>query len=84
MAAKTIEIKALLSADEFVDYEAERAAADVKTSPLIRSFLKRWTAEQKHKRAQQQREWPAHGQHMAMSFPARPAPNESHLQYCGS
>lgn len=83
MAARTIEIKALLSADEFVDYETERAAADVKTSPLIRAFLKVWTAEQKHKRTQQQREWPAHGQNMAMSLPGRPAPYELQLQHCG-
>lgn len=81
MSAKTIEIKALLSPDDFVDYEAERVAADVKTSPLIRAFLKRWTAEQKNKRTQQQTEWPAHGQDLAMSLPGRAAPHELDL-YC--
>jgi hypothetical protein len=82
--ARNIEIKALLSADEFVDYETERAAADVKTSPLIRAFLRHWTAEQKNKRFQQQREWPADGQHMAMSLPGRVAPHELQLQLCGN
>jgi hypothetical protein len=84
MSAKTIEIKALLSADDYVEYEAERELADVKTSPLIRAFLKRWTAEQKHKRTQRQTEWPAHGQDMAMSLPGRVAPYELHLQHCGN
>ena len=81
MAAKTIEIKALLSADDFVDYETERIAADVKTSPLIRAFLKRWTAVQKNNRAQQQMELPAHGQHMAMSLPGRALAHELD-RYC--
>ena len=84
MSAKKIEIKALLSTDDYVAYEAERSAADVKTSPLIRDFLKRWTAEQKHKRTRQLTEWPDHGQNMAMSLPGRPAPRELHLQYCGN
>lgn len=79
MSAKTIEVKALLSPDDFVDYETERIAADVKTSALIRSFLKRWTAEQKNKRSQQQTEWPVHGQNMAMSLPGRMAPHELDL-----
>ena len=82
MSAKNIEIKALLSADEFVDYDTERELADVKTSPLIRAFLKRWTAEQKHKRTQQQREWPDHGQNMAMSLPGRATPYELDLHLC--
>ena len=84
MSAKTIEIKALLSADDYVEYETEREIADVKTSPLIRAFLKRWTAEQKNKRTQQQKEWPDHGQNMDMSLPGRPAPLELHLQCCGN
>lgn len=84
MTAKTIEVKGLLSVDEFVDYEAERIAADVKTSPLIRSFLKWWTAEQKNKRTRLQTEWPFHGQNMAMSLPGRAAPGEIHLQHCGN
>jgi len=84
VSAKNIEVKALLSADDYVDYETERELADVKTSPLIRAFLKRWTAEQKHKRTQQQREWPDHGQHMAMSLPGRAAPDELYLQLCGN
>lgn len=84
MTAKTIEVKGLLSVDEFVDYETERVAADVKTSPLIRAFLKRWTAEQKHKRTQRQTEWPEHGQNMAMSLPGRATPAGIHLQLCGN
>jgi hypothetical protein len=84
MSAKTIEIKALLSPDDFVDYEVERIAADVKTSPLIRAFLKKWTAEQKHKRTQQQMELPAHGQNMAMSLPGRVTPLELNLQCYGN
>jgi hypothetical protein len=84
MSAKTIEVKGLLSADEFIDYETERVFADVKTSPLIRAFLKRWTAEQKNKRSQQQKEWPDHGQNMAMSLPGRVSPDELYLQLCGN
>lgn len=83
MSARTIEVKGLLNVDEFIDYETERELADVKTSPLIRAFLKRWTAEQKNKRTQQQKEWPEHGQNMAMSLPGRVAPDELHLQLCG-
>lgn len=70
MNARNIEVKALLNADEFVEYEAEREAADVKTSPLIRAFLNDWTAKQKLKRQRALREWPAYGQNMAM-FPGR-------------
>lgn len=81
MAAKTIEIKALLSPDEFVDYDRERELADVKTSPLIRAFLRRWTAEQKNKRTQRQTELPDHGQIMSMSLPGRSAPYEQD-HYC--
>ncbi|WP_338762071.1 hypothetical protein [Massilia sp. METH4] len=68
---RNIAVKALLSADEFVEFEKERAAADVKVSPLLRDYLKRWTNEQKHKRAQATREWPAYGQNMAMLLPSR-------------
>jgi len=71
--ARNIEVKALLDADEFTAYQAEAKAARVETSPLIRAFLNSWTAEQKNKRAQQQREWPAYGHHMAMSLPGRAA-----------
>lgn len=71
--ARNIEVKTLLDADEFTAFQAERNAAKVETSPLIRAFLNSWTAEQKNKRAQQQREWPGYGQHMAMSLPGRAA-----------
>ena len=84
MSAKTVEIKALLSVDDYLDYETERELADVKTSPLIRAFLKRWTAEQKHMRTRLQAELPDHGQKMAMLLPGRPAPHELHLQYSGN
>ena len=53
---RNIEVKTLLDADEFTEFQAERKAARVETSPLIRAFLNSWTAEQKSKRAQQQRE----------------------------
>ena len=70
---RNIEVKALLNADEYVEYNTEREAAGVETSPLIRTFLKGWTAEQKRKRSQQQQEWPAYGHQMAMLLPGRAA-----------
>jgi hypothetical protein len=79
MAPRNIEVKTLLNADEFIELQKECAAADVKHSPLIRDYLKRWTAEQKHKRAQAQREWPGYGQNMAMSLPARAVRPRMHM-----
>jgi hypothetical protein len=54
---RIIEVKGLLNADEYVEFDTERAAANEQTSPLIRRLLKGWTDEQKLKRNQKQREW---------------------------
>lgn len=70
---RNIEVKGLLNADEYVDYNTERELADVETSPLIRTLLKGWAAEQKRKRTQPRQEWPSYGHQMAMLLPGRAA-----------
>ena len=68
----TICVKTLLNPDEFVEFDRECAAADVKHSPLLRDLAKSWLAERKATRAQQQMEWPSPGQNVAMLLPGRP------------
>jgi len=68
---RTIEVKTLLNADEFVELQSECSAADEKHSPLLRKLAKAWIAEQKDKRARQAQERAAYGQNMAMLLPSR-------------
>lgn len=68
---RNIEVKGLLNADEYVEFDTERVAANEQTSPLIRRLIKGWTDEQKDKRSRTQREWPGYSQKMAMIMPSR-------------
>lgn len=68
---RNIPVKALLNADEFVEFDQECGAADVKHSSQLRTLAKAWIAEQKRKRQQSYPGRPGHGQNMVLSLPGR-------------
>lgn len=68
---RIIPVKFLLSADEFLEFEKECAAADVKHSPLSRDLALGWMAEQKNSRRSTNSELPACGHNMATSYVGR-------------
>lgn len=68
---RNIPVKALLNADEFVEFDQECGAADVKHSSQLRALAKAWIAEQKRKREQTYPGRTGNGQKMVMSLPGR-------------
>ncbi len=68
---RNIPVKALLNADEFVEFDQECGAADVKHSSQLRTLAKAWIAEQKSKRQVAAAGRTGYGQNMAMLLPGR-------------
>lgn len=68
---RTIVVKALFNADEFLALSEECKTADVPQSRLLRDLAKSWLAERKDNRAQQLKERPPFGQNLAMLLPGR-------------
>jgi hypothetical protein len=68
---RTIVVKTLLNADEFIALSAECEAADIKQSKLLRDLAKNWLEERNGRHRQTRMEWPGAGQNMAMVLPGR-------------
>lgn len=68
---RTIVVKTLLNADEFLALSEECKTADVPQSKLLRDLAKGWLAERKATRDQRQPERSGAGQNMAMLLPGR-------------
>lgn len=72
---RDIPVKALFSADEFLELQKECAAADVKHSPLLRNLALGWMTERKDSRRHANMELPACGHALSMSLPNRASAN---------
>jgi hypothetical protein len=70
---RTIVVKTLFNADEFVAFSAECQADDVPQSKKLRDLAKGWLADRNGKAQQRQQKRPGRGQVMAMVLPSRTA-----------
>lgn len=70
---RTIVVKTLLNADEFVAFEKECISADVPQSRALRDLAKSWIANRQRngRRIQERTERPVYGHNMAMFLPSR-------------
>jgi hypothetical protein len=69
---RTIVVKMLLNADEFVDFDGACTAEDVSHSRAARTLVKDWVTQRRNgTQAGRQREWPSVGQNLAMFLPSR-------------
>lgn len=70
---RTIVVKALFNADEFVAFQAQCKADDVPQSKKLRDLARGWLAERNRTAVQQQPKRPGRGHVMAMVLPSRAA-----------
>jgi hypothetical protein len=68
---RTIVVKTLFNADEFVAFSAQCQADDVPQSKKLRDLARGWLAERNGKAQQQRQKRPGRGQVMAMVLPSR-------------
>lgn len=68
---RTIVVKTLLNADEFVEFSQQCEADDIPQSKKLRDLARRWLNERNGKAQQQRQERPGYGQNMAMLLPGR-------------
>jgi hypothetical protein len=68
---RTIVVKTLLNADEFVAFSAQCEAEDVPQSKKLRDLARSWLAERNRTSPHARKEQPGYGQNMAMSLPGR-------------
>ena len=68
---RNIVVKTLLSADEFLEFNAACKAADKPHSKALRDLSKDWIARQHDRRRMPISKWPGAGQNVAMHFPNR-------------
>lgn len=66
-----IPVKMLLPTAEYLEFRDACIKADVKHSPLLRKLTRNWMAQQKNSGNAEKKEWPEHGQHMALQLPGR-------------
>lgn len=70
---RTIVVKTLFNADEFVAFSAQCKADDVPQSKKLRDLARGWLAERNRTAVQQQPKRPGRGHVMAMVLPSRSA-----------
>jgi hypothetical protein len=69
---RTIVVKTLLNADEFLAFEAHCEKEDVSQSKALRDLANGWTRCRNDRRADKKRERPDMGHKRHMSLPSRP------------
>lgn len=70
---RTIVVKTLFNADEFVQFSNQCEADDIPQSKKLRDLAKGWLAERNRTAAQHNQKRPGRGQVMAMLLPSRSA-----------
>jgi hypothetical protein len=70
---RTIVVKTLFNADEFVAFSTQCEADDVPQSKKLRDLARSWLAERNRTATQHQPKRPARGHVMAMVLPSRGA-----------
>ena len=68
---RTIVVKALFNADEFVEFSTQCKADDVPHSKKLRDLARGWIAERNRTAVQQHPKRPGRGHVMAMVLPSR-------------
>lgn len=69
---RTIVVKTLLNADEFLEFDRACSSSDVTHSGVLREFVKGFVARVKNGMTQPaKKEWPGAGQNMAMFSASR-------------
>lgn len=66
--ARTIVVKTLLNADEFLDFDAACKESDITHSKALRDMANRFAND---RRRPKRSEWPVHGHNLAMFLPGR-------------
>ena len=70
---RTIVVKTLFNADEFVEFSNQCKADDVPQSKKLRDLARGWLAERNGTAQQQRQKRPGRGQVLAMVLPSRAA-----------